>query len=340
MALINFIEIETRSGYRSFELHKGDITNLGFQVDMIGLSAFSNDYYPNEGTVIGAFSEIGVYVDALSQSPMLDLRDSFGVWVSKKMIDGSLFNHLICLEMVGKNLSLEQMLENLFSVISILEVKKVKIETIALPIFGTGNQMLSLNDVVPILIESSLDFLKHSKYLEKIIFVARDKNKVDFLNDNMNKYLGREKIKAPVGPLIESIKKEIIWEISKINSEIHQVQVFIDLKRIISSEFQAYELGGISRKVVEHILNDLIPVNEQKFELYKKIDSLKGYVNAAQWIVSYLHMLRIFGNEALHDKKDKNITPEYIDVNDLTVCLFCLQRILNFYSNYKKSLKN
>jgi hypothetical protein len=167
MALINFIEIETRSGYRSFELHKGDITNLGFQVDMIGLSAFSNDYYPSEGTVIGAFSEIGVYVDAISQSPMLDLRDSFGVWVSKKMKDGFLFNHLICLEMVGMNLSLEQMLENLFSVISILEVKKVKIETIALPIFGTGNQMLSLNDVVPILIESSLDFLKHSKYLEK-----------------------------------------------------------------------------------------------------------------------------------------------------------------------------
>jgi hypothetical protein len=51
-------------------------------------------------------------------------------------------------------------------------------------------------------------------------------------------------------------------------------------------------------------------------------------------------MLRIFGNEAVHDKKDKNITPEYIDVNDLTVCLFCLQRILNFYINYKKSLKN
>jgi hypothetical protein len=156
----------------------------------------------------------------------------------------------------------------------------------------------------------------------------------------MNKYLGREKIKAPVGPLTESIKKEIIWEISKINTEIHQIQVFVDLKRIISSEFQAFELGGISRKVVEHILNDLIPVNDQKFELYKKIDSLKGYVNAAQWIVSYLHMLRIFGNEAVHDKKDKNITPEYIDVNDLTVCLFCLQRILNFYINYKKSLKN
>ena len=33
MAIINFIEIETRSGYRSFEIHEGDITNLGFHVD-------------------------------------------------------------------------------------------------------------------------------------------------------------------------------------------------------------------------------------------------------------------------------------------------------------------
>ena len=40
-------------------------------------------------------------------------------------------------------------------------------------------------------------------------------------------------------------------------------------------------------------------------------------MNAAQWIVSYLHMLRIFGNESVHYKKDKNITPEFIDVNDL-----------------------
>ena len=57
MALINFIEIETRSGYRSFEIHKGDITNLGFKVDMIGVSAYSGDYFPKQGTVIRAFYE-------------------------------------------------------------------------------------------------------------------------------------------------------------------------------------------------------------------------------------------------------------------------------------------
>lgn len=336
MAIINFIEIETRSGYRSFEIHEGDITNLGFHVDMIGVSTFSNDYYPSEGTVIGAFYEKGVDLEVISTKPLIDLRNSFGVWVSKKMNDDSLFNHLICLEMIGNDLSLEQMLENLFSVISILEVRKVKLETIALPIFGTGNQMLSLNDVVPVLIESSLDFLKHAKYLEKIIFVVRDKDKVVFLNEKMNEFLCREKIKSPVGPLVESIKQEIIAEISKINKLNNDDSVFKELQRVISNDFQAYELGGISRKVVEYILHDLIPVKEQKFELFKKIDSLKSYVNAAQWIVSYLHMLRIFGNESVHDKKDKNITPEFIDVNDLTLCLFCLQRVLNFYSSHKK----
>jgi hypothetical protein len=336
MALINFIEIETRSGYRSFEIHKGDITNLDFKVDMIGISAFSGCYYPSYGTVIGAFFEKDVDIDRMSRNPLIDLRDSFGVWVSDKMNEDYLFNHLICLEMIGTNFSIDQLLENLFSVISILEVKKFKIETIALPILGTGNQMLSLNDVVPILIESSLDFLKHAKYLEKIIFVVRDEDKVVFLNEKMNEFLGREKIKSPVGPLVESIKQEIIAEISKINKLNNEDSVFKELERVISNDFQAYELGGISRKVVEFILNDLIPEKNQKFELFKKIDSLKNHVNAAQWIVSYLHMLRIFGNESVHDKKDKNITPEFIDVNDLTLCLFCLQRVLNFYSSHKK----
>lgn len=336
MALINFIEIETRSGYRSFEIHKGNITNLGFHVDMIGFSAFSRDYYPSEGTVIGAFYENGIDIETLSNKPLIDLRNNFGVWVSEKMDNNLLFNHLICLEIIGMDFTLGELLENLFSVISILEVRKMKVESIALPILGTGNQMLELNKVIPILLESSLDFLKHAKYLEKIIFVVRNEEKAVLLNSKMNEFLGREKIKTPNGPLVENIKQEIIREITKINSFQSQIQVFVDLERIILSDFQAYDLGGISRKVVEYILNDFIPLKEQKFELYKKIDSLKGYVNAAQWIVSYLHMLRIFGNESVHEKTEKDITPEYIDVNDLTLCLFCLQRILHFYCNHKK----
>jgi hypothetical protein len=336
MTLINFIEIETRSGYRSFELHEGDITNLGFHVDMIGFSAFPKDYYPSKGSVIGAFYENGVDVETLSSKPLIDLRDNFGVWVSEKMNENQLFNHLICLEFIDLNFSLEQLLENLFSVISILEVRKIKIETIALPILGTGDQMLALNKVIPVLLSSSLDFLKHAKYLEKIIFVVRNEEKAALLNVCMNDFLGREKIKTPNGPLVENIKQEIIREITKINSVQFENKVFIDLERIILSDFQAYELGGISRKVVEYILHDLIPVKEQKFELFKKIDSLKGYVNAAQWIISYLHVLRIFGNESVHDKKEKNISPKYIDVNDLTLYLFCMQRVLNFYSNNKK----
>lgn len=238
--------------------------------------------------------------------------------------------------MIGTNFSIEQMLENLFSVLSILEVKKIKIETIALPILGTGNQKIPLNEIVPMLIESSLEFLKHAKYLEKIIFVVKDQNKIDFLNEKMNEFLGREKLRIPAGPIVESVKHDIISEISKIENLGINEQVLKELLRIINSDFQAYELGGISRKVVEFILNDLIPKNDQKFELFKKIDSLKSHVNAAQWIISYLHMLRIFGNESVHNKKDENITPEYIDVNDLTLCLFCLQRVLNFYSSFKR----
>ena len=39
MQAINFIEIETKSGYRSFELHCDDITDLEFDVDLLVISA-------------------------------------------------------------------------------------------------------------------------------------------------------------------------------------------------------------------------------------------------------------------------------------------------------------
>ena len=82
MEALNHIDIETRSGYRSFELHQGDITDLPFNVDLMCVSAFSGAYDPVPGTVIGALNNKGVNVGQLAEDCLFDYKDSFGAWIS------------------------------------------------------------------------------------------------------------------------------------------------------------------------------------------------------------------------------------------------------------------
>ena len=119
---LNYIEIETKSGYRSFELHQGDITDLPFDVDMMCVSAFAGSYAPTPGTVIGALDKKGVSVKQLAKNCLYDYKDSFGVWISKQL-EGRTYKYILCLEMKGTRFELKEAIWNLISVLSELEFR-------------------------------------------------------------------------------------------------------------------------------------------------------------------------------------------------------------------------
>ncbi len=336
MPPLNFIEIETRSGdYRQFELHNDDITKLNFDVDLMAISAFAKSYSPTPKTVIGALSKIGVDVRELAKNPILDFRKSIGIWVSQE-IKGYRFKHLVCVEIIGTKFSFRESIENLFSVLSVLEYKGFNINSIALPLLGAGSQKINSTTVISTLVDLSLDFLQFARYLNKVIFVVMNTEQAEALNETMNSVLGRSKARVPKGHFADGIKKEIIGEIERLTPLLGGNEILHDLKRIILSDFRSFELGGISRKLIEFIINDISESSTKHFELWKKIDSLSGQ-GIAQWIISYMHILRIFGNESVHCKQISNRNPEYIEAKDLEVCLFCIQRILDFYYSYKKN---
>jgi hypothetical protein len=340
MKALNYIEIETKSGYRSFELHCGDLSNLNFEVDIIIISAFRRMYHPVPNTVIGSLYERGIDVRSLSYQPLFDFREGFDGWVSKK-IKGYKYKYILCMDMSNiflknRNINLEYTIRDLFTILSILEVKRLKIKSIALPLIGTGLQEIDPKKLIKILIDGSLDFLQHSRYLEKIIFVEYKEDKANELNTSMDEVLGRTKIKIPRGPLVNGIKQEIIGDIDIIINIIGKIELFSDLRQIIGSDYcRAFELGGIARKTIEFIIQDIYP-SKKYYELWKKIDLLSN-IRVAPWILGYMHLLRVFGNEAVHDKSSINRNPSYIDEKDLELCLFCLQRVLNFYLNLKQT---
>ncbi|MDP6946974.1 MAG: hypothetical protein QF464_22685, partial [Myxococcota bacterium] len=55
------------------------------------------------------------------------------------------------------------------------------------------------------------------------------------------------------------------------------------------------------------------------------------------WIRSYMHTLRIFGNEGAHHKDDDERFPRALTEKDLALCLFCVLRVLSFWVEFRQT---
>ncbi|HEX6186136.1 MAG TPA: hypothetical protein VFZ44_19765, partial [Pyrinomonadaceae bacterium] len=164
MKQLNLLEIETRWGYKTFELYQGDITGLEFPVDVLAVSAFYGSYAPVPNTVIRALRDnCGVEVGELARRPEFNLKEGFNCWVARLPGDAK-FRRLLCVEFTGGE-EPREVIENLFVTLSVLDMKGVKVGTLALPILGTGNQVLSPEKVIKALLDSSLSYMNRSQNL-------------------------------------------------------------------------------------------------------------------------------------------------------------------------------
>lgn len=339
MTLISEIDIHTKAGYRSFQLHKGDITNLGYHVDAIVVSAFKNNYEPIPRTVIGTLSQKGLSVKELANKPFKDFRSIFGAWMAENPNQDLNFNFLFCLEILGNDFSLKQALKNLFTVISIAEINEIKTQSIALPVLGTGNQMFHPKEIIEDLIKESFDFLHHARYLEKVILVAFDDKMADDLLDKMDLYLGKDKILIPKGEDIYRLKTDLINKIKVLNNmgvEGDGLRNFLDaLERKDSG---VYDLASTSRKALEFILKQIIRPN-LKINLYERIKIL-SQSDIPKWYIQYFHLIRVFGNLNVHDNSveaSEDHFSTFMDECDVKIQLMIMDRILAFFYDLKSN---
>ena len=82
----NSYEFTTPYGEKCFELHQGNILDFDEKIDVLIISAFSGDYIPVPGTLVGALlRQSKIDVSVLARSPFIDMREEKGVWVSRKL---------------------------------------------------------------------------------------------------------------------------------------------------------------------------------------------------------------------------------------------------------------
>ena len=94
-------------------------------------------------------------------------------------------------------------------------------------------------------------------------------------------------------------------------------------------------MGILSRRLVEYIVEEVLESDKPIQELARSINKTAN-IGVASWIRSYMHTLRIIGNEFAHEKATEARRPQHMDENDLVIALFCAHRLLDFWLKWKE----
>ncbi|NLH61374.1 MAG: DUF4145 domain-containing protein [Ignavibacteriales bacterium] len=347
---INLFEIDTPTGYKTVELHQGDLSNLDQEVDAIVVSAYIGGYSPTPGTLVGSLSQnCQISLKQFSKDPEIDLRGPLNVWISKELPKQK-FKRIICIEITDlktTETNIEKAVKNLFSLIALANSQDIQIETLAMPFIGTGNQGVAPEKILPKLMELSQRSLRNLHFLKKIIFYEIDAKKIKLLDKGFNTYLRRTKFESKSYTIKElklSLKKEMIKSLINLDrgSKSSGSSLFDNVKilneKLSRNRVKPYEVAHVGRVLLEDIVMDILGENKLKKDLAVKINELTQK-NIASWVISYMHIIRTFGNLAVHSQAKAVVRPPAFDEKDFIIFLICLNRVLDFWVWFRSNRK-
>ncbi len=345
---INFFEVDTATGVRTFELWRGDITRLPFPVDLLAISAFEGDYAKTPTSVIGALARCGVDVAELATKPAYDFRTSpLACWVSTALAGPTLapegagaasprFGRVLCVESLKHApAQVERAVTSVFTVHATLEGEGVAVRTLALPLLGAGDQGIDPDVVISALTDAAKTQLHRSLGLLRVVFVVYDERQATRLSDALEQKLQRVQLR--VGASERGIRDDVLTKLAAMGRgpEPSSVSgpILADLKRLLEwPDARSFELGIAGRKLAEAIcVRQLtLPRPKGRGDLLSMIEAL-AELHVAEWIRSYLHTMRVFGNHSAHEKHSDDRVPRDLEEPDLVIWLHCLRRLLDFW---------
>lgn len=332
---LNILGVDTPRGYRTFELFCGDITALEGKVDVLVVSSFAGSYSPTPGTLPGAlFERLGIDLRQLAQRPALDMRIPLGTWLSEPLAAGP-FGRILCVEIVGGRVPAREAITNVFVSLSLLEAKGWELGSVALPLLGTGAQGLSPELVIEAILRDGARFLDRSVGVQRITFVERDRELAQSLAGAMDAVLGRVRSYLPQSDLSNAVRQDIQNKLLTVKTLFQGNADEVRsswLALLQAAPVRSVELGVLSRKLVELMLDRL--ACQPGAQLWRRIAALEQE-GVAPWVCGYMHVLRHMGNESAHENRNGQRQPPAVDERDLTLALFCVERLLDYWIQYR-----
>lgn len=342
--LLNLLEIATPLGWRTIKLVEGDITHPdpASKPDILVVSSFKGSYRPVEKTVIGQlYKNHDLSVEALAEAPVFQVgaRDA---WLSKELEVSLPFRRIACVEMLkegndssGLAQDVVRAVRSLFGLLAVAEINSVEVRTVALPILGTGEQRLGLDVVLPLIVETISKLLMNLNGVETVLlYVNRDGERASSILNQCLRRSDAELLRIDRSDRRVALVRNKIQRILSFDRPRGRV-AFGELADLLAREDSSFvTVAGVSRRVVEALMLEFLNFAGEEVcgELIRNIEALSK-LKVAPWVLSYLHMLRIFGNEAVHEKPHDR-RPSMVNQGDFGALLVCLDQVLEWWVDW------
>lgn len=147
----------------------------------------------------------------------------------------------------------------------------------------------------------------------------------------MDGVLGRVKVAVAKGGAFETVRKEISAQIDRLDTSYQgDTRVAERLRKAITLGSRSTDVGMAGRLLREFVLTQILaPADIKKMTPFATMQELRRQL-ISEWIICYLQLLHAFGNEVAHHKT-LNTRPQHIEGHDLAICLFAIQRVLDFW---------
>jgi hypothetical protein len=176
MQLCDTIPIDVGGAVREVQLLIGDLAHLeeGDAVDLLVVSAFPDNYWPTETSLIGALDRVGVSLADLAGDKAVDLRQFSACWLSQPIQRPELgFSRILCFEPRVKGKAPE-VVGDLFRSLVPFTAGDPPVRRIAMPLLAAGDQMESPMVMLEALADASAYWLASGLSLDCIkVVLAR-----------------------------------------------------------------------------------------------------------------------------------------------------------------------
>jgi hypothetical protein len=194
---------------------------------------------------------------------------------------------------------------------------------------------LEIENLLRPILEGAHWALRILKSTDRVCFVEIDENRANEMNIAMDDVLGRVKIAVAKGVVVDAIRAEIRDQLEKLDNTDAEVGKLSErLRNAISHDSRSADIGMAGRLLREFVVAQILsPTDTKKLAPFDTMRELRSR-HIAEWVIRYLDLLHAFGNEAAHHKTQHTRPPE-IESEDLTVCLFAIQRVMDFWIGWK-----
>jgi hypothetical protein len=325
-SLFNLHEIHFEENSLLIEFYAGDIFDITSEILL--LSAFKGGFNPSPGsTWESLFDRTGIsFIEkpientvSISENIILlptPVNKYFSKLITIELSDWNKRTSFTAATLITRYKELGRFLENYPSAHD---------ESISLPLLGTGNQEISLEDSVSELLKT-INNLKQTK-LKIIRIFARNFESIGVLNKRINKQLYRNEV---VQNNLRDAAIEEAKAIAELKLSAYSKSIITDLLSLSAADHSALSIFGLKgRLFAESICDEFIRlynITTTITTLDFKIKEVTYHLKFERpYVISYLRLLQSYGNQVAHHGNQS------LNYQDAAAIIIAIVRIVDFY---------